>query len=212
MKSFFSFLAVALIVLLLSAVDASISIYDDKNQTVATVDDASAYFGPAIPDDGLLGYIALAKPIGACSPIERPPNVSFVDANKWIALVQRTPSATGNCSFDLKVYYAQQAGFAAVIVFNSESDNLIKMSSSGRFNIKIPSVFVGHSSGIDLATYYTYENRTYVIINNEENDFNYLMIPFIVVVSICFLIAIALFVSFFLLLLLLLLKLILLLT
>lgn len=121
--------------------------------------------------------------------------MSYVDAKQWIALVLRTPSATGNCSFDLKVYNAQKAGFAAVIVYNSESDNLIKMSSSGLYNIRIPSVFVGHSSGLELARYYTYENRTYVVINNEDNDFNYLMVPFIIVISICFFVAIVLFVS-----------------
>ena len=138
----------------------------------------------------------MAKPISACSPIEPPPaNVSYVDPKQWIALVLRTPSATGNCSFDLKVYYAQKAGFAAVIVYNSESDNLIKMSSSGLYNIRIPSVFVGHSSGLELARYYSYENRTYVIINNDDNDFNYLMVPFIIVISICFFVAIVLFVS-----------------
>ena len=123
-------------------------------------------------------------------------NVSYVDPEKWIALVQRTPSIYGNCSFDLKVYNAQEAGFKAVIIYNSESDNLIKMSSSGIYKINIPSVFVSHSSGIDITNYFTYLNKTYVIINDDDTDLNYLLIPFICVVTICFIIAMSLFVSF----------------
>jgi E3 ubiquitin-protein ligase RNF13 len=142
------------------------------------------------------GYITLANPIGACSKIEKPLNVSFVDPDKWIVLIQRTPTIFGNCSFDLKVYNAQQAGFKAVIIYNSESDNLIKMSSSGLYKIKIPSVFIGHSSGIDIASYFTYANKTYVIITDDDTDLNYLLLPFICVVTICFIIAISIFVCF----------------
>jgi hypothetical protein len=127
--------------------------------------------------------------------MESPPNISYIDPKKWIALVQRTPSIFGNCSFDLKVFNAQRAGFAAVIIFNSESDNLIKMSSSGLYNIKIPAVFVGHSNGIEISQSYTYENKTFAVLYNDDSDINYLLIPFISVVSICFMIAICIFVS-----------------
>lgn len=127
--------------------------------------------------------------------MERPPNVSYVDPKKWIALIMRTPSLFGNCSFDLKVYNAERAGFAAAIIFNSESDSLIKMSSSGAFSIHIPAVFIGHSSGVEIAQAYTYANHTYAVLFNDDSDINYLLIPFISVVSICFLIAVCIFVS-----------------
>lgn len=129
--------------------------------------------------------------------MQPPPNVSYVDPKKWIALIMRTPSLFGNCSFDLKVHNAQRAGFSAVIIYNSESDNLIKMSSSGSFSILIPAVFVGHSSGVEIGQYYTYANRTYAVIYNDDSDINYLLIPFISVVSICFLIAVCIFVRYF---------------
>ena len=126
--------------------------------------------------------------------MQSPPNVSYVQPDQWIAMVVRTPSISGNCSFDVKVHNAQQAGFKAVIVYNSESDAVITMSSSGKFTIKIPSVFIGYSSGIDIAQFYTYTNHTYVVISSDENDLSYLLIPFVCVVSICFLIAVSIFV------------------
>jgi hypothetical protein len=128
--------------------------------------------------------------------IESPPtNVPFVKSNEWIALIERTPDGSGNCSFELKVYHAQKAGFKAVIIYNSNSDSLIKMSSSGLFSIHIPSVFIGHSSGVDIENFYTYTNKTYVIIDSDGEDFKYLMIPFVIVVSTCFLIGLVIFVN-----------------
>ena len=107
---------------------------------MTTYDDLSAAFGSRVPDEGLKGYINVAKPLDGCTKIENPPNISYVNPKEWIALIKRTPSASGNCSFDVKVFNAQKAGYSAVIIYNSESDNLIKMSSSGAYNIKIPSV------------------------------------------------------------------------
>jgi E3 ubiquitin-protein ligase RNF13 len=164
---------------------------------VINFDSLSAGFGPSISDDGFEGYIAAAKPLSGCSKMEPPPNVTAPDfvARKWIALIQRTPGSYGNCSFDLKVFNAQKAGFSAVIIFNSESDNLIRMSPSGQYSIRIPSVFIGHSNGIEIMEDYTYLNKTYAVIYNDESDINFLLIPFVSVVSICFLIAICIFVS-----------------
>lgn len=142
------------------------------------------------------GYINPSNPLDGCSKIQAPPNVSFVDPSKWIALIQRTPSIFGNCSFDVKVHNAQQAGYAAVIIYNSESDNLIKMSSSGRYNIKIPSVFVGHSDGLELRENYNYKNGTFVSLTN-DSDLSYFLIPFVSVICICFLTAVCIFVSHF---------------
>lgn len=142
------------------------------------------------------GYINPTNPLDGCSKIQAPPNVSFVDPSKWIALIQRTPSIFGNCSFDVKVHNAQQAGYAAVIIYNSESDNLIKMSSSGRYSIKIPSVFVGHSDGLQLKEYYNYTNGTFVSLTN-DSDLSYFLIPFVSVICICFLTAVCIFVCHF---------------
>jgi hypothetical protein len=141
------------------------------------------------------GYIAVADPEDGCGKMARPPpNISYVDPSKWIALIKRSPSRFGNCSFDVKVLNAQNAGFSAVIIYNSESDNLIKMSSNGMIPIQIPSVFVGHSTGLEISKYFTYMNKTYALINNDDSDLNYLLIPFVSVVTICFLVAVCIFV------------------
>ena len=70
------------------------------------------------------------------------------------------------------------------------------MSSSGHFPISIPSVFIGHTNGLELLRHYTYEhNRTYVVLNNDDDpDLSYLLIPFVCVVSVCFLVAMCIFV------------------
>lgn len=172
----------------------SISIFDEKNSTLINIDDLTAAFGPRLPESGFIGFIKTAEPLHGCTAISRPPNVSFVEPKQWIALIMRTPTKYGNCSFDLKVYNAQNAGYSAVIIYNSESDSLIRMSSSSAFKIVIPSVFIGKSSGILIDSAYTYKNRTLVIITNDDADLSYLLIPFICVVSVCFIIAISIFV------------------
>lgn len=179
-------------------VTGSIKIINDQNITVEIIDSVSAAFGPPITDDGFEGYIVLSNPIGGCTKIEKPPtNISYVDPDQWIVLIKRTPSASGNCSFDLKVRNAQLAGYKAVIIYNSESDTLLKMSSSGQYDIRIPSVFISRSDGHAISAFYTYVNRTFAIINNDDDNLNYLLIPFISVVSVCFIIAVSIFLSKF---------------
>lgn len=182
------------IIILNDFVLGSISIFDEKNSTLINIDDLTAAFGPRLPDSGFIGFIKSAEPIHGCTPIIRPPNVSFVEPKQWIALIMRTPTKYGNCSFDLKVFNAQNAGYSAVIIYNSESDSLIRMSSSGAYKIFIPSVFIGRSSGILIDSAYTYKNKTLVIITNDDADLSYLLIPFICVVSVCFIIAISIFI------------------
>ena len=105
--------------------------------------------------------MVLANPRNACTPIQSPPSNESFPNYKWIALIQRTPpnsNTNSNCSFDVKVFNAQNAGFSAVVVYNVDSNNLVRMSSSGIIDIKIPSVFIGSSDGFTLERYYTYEN------------------------------------------------------
>lgn len=138
----------------------------------------------------------MAKPLMGCTKLEPPPNVTLPGARSWIALIQRTPSRSiNNCTFDLKVYNAQRAGYSAAIIFDYDSDILIRMSSNNVYNVRIPSVFIGHSKGVEISQKYTYENKTYAILYSDDADINYLLIPFVSVVSICFLIAICVFVS-----------------
>lgn len=192
-KLFFKLICSFYIYAINQFVSATITVFDEKNITLNSYDDLASGFGPNLPDEGFQGYIAIAKPLDGCTRIERPPNVSYVNPHSWIALIQRTPGSRSNCTFDLKVYNAQQAGYSVVIIYNVESDTLIKMSSSGLYSIKIPSVFVGQTTANEIKAFFTYQNKTYVRINNDDADFNYLLIPFVCVVSVCFLVAIFIF-------------------
>lgn len=109
---------------------------------------------------------------------------------KWILLVPRY-----NCSFEQKVRLAQNAGYDAVIVYNIDSEELIPMSAENATGIYIPSVFVGETSGLALKNFATPE---YYIVITGESPFNiqtHLLIPFAIVVGICFMVMIVFMVS-----------------
>jgi hypothetical protein len=68
-----------------------------------------------------------------------------VPAGSGIALIQR-----GACRFDDKATNAINAGYSGMVVFNDEArgDALVSMSGDSR---DIPGVFVGHSTGLNIA-------------------------------------------------------------
>ncbi|CAH2272460.1 E3 ubiquitin- ligase RNF167 [Pelobates cultripes] len=180
----------------------------DRNSSLPQIfDDLPAMFGFSLPLDGLRGYLVGAEPANACTPIQPPP----VMDNKTIffALIQRF-----DCNFDIKVLHAQQAGFQAAIVHNVNSEKLLNMMwNDGGFsvvdvirrnkriltsaicvpaspaqkirkNVKIPSVFVGESSGKELLSHYSYYDNAIVFMVPEYNfSLGYYLIPFIVVVA-----------------------------
>lgn len=63
-----------------------------------------------------------ANPPTACQKIQPPPNITDYNGN-WIVLARRY-----NCSFEIKVRMAQEAGFDAVIVHNVDSNELGKLN------------------------------------------------------------------------------------
>lgn len=194
MTEYINYLAIINFILILNfgLCRSDVTVYDNNNNTVTTYESYSAGFGPNFPDDGFEGYINLANPSTGCSKIDPPPNISYVDPSKWIALIQRTPTIFGNCSFDVKVFNAQLAGYSAVIIYNSDGDGLIKMSSNNYYKIKIPSAFIGHTNGIEIKNNFTYDRLYYVNISG-DSDFSYFLIPFVSVVCVCFLTAVCIF-------------------
>lgn len=110
-----------------------------------------ADFGEFI-SDGAVGpapYLPVHHVSGsslACDPL---PEGSL---NGQIVLIER-----GICHFSLKVYYAQQAGAVAAIVYNSAEggEELISMGGGDRSDeVTIPSVFVKHSMGAGMIDWY----------------------------------------------------------
>lgn len=61
-----------------------------------------------------------ANPANACQKIQGPPNNTDYNGN-WIVLIRRY-----NCSFEIKIRMAQEAGYDAVIVHNVNSNELGK--------------------------------------------------------------------------------------
>ncbi|KAG8227711.1 hypothetical protein J437_LFUL007993 [Ladona fulva] len=150
------------------------------------------------PTMGLLSY---SHPAEACSPIDKPPSKSYT--GKWIVLIRRC-----NCTFEDKVRNAEKAGYAAAIIHNVNSSdleesleiisdtefimggNIEPMSANGPTNITIPSVFVGQDTGIIIRERFQWNDGYYIVINDNIpfNINTHLLMPFVIVIGICFLI------------------------
>lgn len=124
----------------------------------------------AIPDDG-------------CEVIEGPP--TRPKNMTWIAVVARY----GGCTFEDKVRNAMMANYSAVIVYNVDSNKVIQMG--GGDDTLIPSVFIGYTSGRDILQHFTYDVKPEVriiVTDDEPFDINAYLLPFAIVVGICFII------------------------
>jgi len=155
-------------------------------------EDLPARFGDALPEDGLVGYLVQANPIHACTPIA-PPNKTITPpiGIHWIAIIRRSQNGHGNeCTFQEKVRTAMQANYSAAIIYNYKNDELIPMG--GEDDNLIPSVFIGYSDGYKILEHYTFSKGggEYVvrITDNAPFDINAYLLPFAIVVGICFII------------------------
>jgi len=161
-------------------------------------EDLPARFGDALPEDGLVGYLVQAKPIHACTPITPPNNtITPPPGIHWIAIIRDNPdrwrsqNGQGNeCTFEDKVRAAMKANYSAAIIYNYKNDELIPMG--GDSDDLIPSVFIGYSDGYKILEHYTFSKGEgeYVvrITDNAPFDINAYLLPFAIVVGICFII------------------------
>lgn len=139
-----------------------------------------------MPYGDLRGMVVYAEPSHACTLIKPPPRNEENRTGKWVVLVSRQ-----NCSFEYKVRMAQAVGYDAVIVHNVNSDDLEIMEAKNASFINIPAVFVSETTGVILRQ--VYSNPDYFIIINREEPINInlnLLLPFAVVVGICFIVMI----------------------
>lgn len=155
-------------------------------------EDQPARFGDALPLDGLVGVVVGAVPRDGCTLLAPPPNDVLLPTNVyWIAMIQRSIPGSGNqseCTFQEKVENAQASKYSGVIIYNYKDDELIPMG--GDAEILIPSVFLGKSDGEKILSHFSYPNLEFVVrlTENAPFDINAYLLPFAIVVGICFVI------------------------
>uniref|UniRef100_A0A1B0CA45 RING-type E3 ubiquitin transferase n=2 Tax=Lutzomyia longipalpis TaxID=7200 RepID=A0A1B0CA45_LUTLO len=158
------------------------------NQIVAQFHDMPAHFGPSFSSPGLRAVAINATPTNGCQPLSKPPKLQN-DSHpiKYVALIARY-----NCSFEDKIKNAQKGNYDAVIVYNLGSDDLEQMSVKDPDEIFIPSMFVGENTGKIILYNYLNEDG-YLLVLNDDLPFNintHLILPFSIVVGLCFVIMI----------------------
>merc|ERR1719376_928735 len=104
---------------------------------------------------------------------------------------RRSQNGQGDeCTFQEKVKTAMEANYSAAIIYNYKNDELIPMG--GDDDNLIPSVFIGYSDGYKILEHYTFSKGAgeYVvrITDNAPFDINAYLLPFAIVVGICFII------------------------
>lgn len=175
--------------LLTKSAKADILVYQ-QDQLLEEFRDFPATFGGDIPESGIKVRIVRAFPLDGCSEMVGPPeNVTSMAAPgvpaRFAVIIARY-----NCSFEDKVRNAQRAGYVAVIVHNVGSNDLERMSANHAEDIIIPSVFIGESNGMYIIESFLYP-LTYELIITDDIPFNInnnLIIPFAIVVGLCFII------------------------
>lgn len=169
---------------LLQIVVADILVYQ-QDQLLEEFRDFPATFGSEIPESGLKVRAVRANPTDGCTELDPPPE--NVTLSRFAVIIARY-----NCSFEDKIRNAQKAGYAAVIVHNVGSNDLERMSANHAEDILIPSVFIGESNGIYIIESFLYP-LPYALIITDDIPFNInnnLIIPFAIVVGLCFIIMI----------------------
>ncbi|XP_053671084.1 E3 ubiquitin-protein ligase RNF13 [Anopheles nili] len=164
--------------------EADILVYQMLNdQIVEEFRDLPATFGGEIPDSGLKVLADRADPPDGCTEMRLAPAPN--GTSKFAVVIARY-----NCSFEVKVRNAQQAGYSMVIVHNVGSNDLEHMSANHPQDLLIPSVFVGEMAGRSIIEAYLYD-RGYALVITDDIPFNIsnnLIIPFAIVVGLCFII------------------------
>jgi len=189
-------LAISLLLLIIDYTLCDVVVETKKNfRPFRIYEDLPARFGDALPEEGLVGYLIQAEPIHACSKIKPPPSLDpepGIPPLHWITIIRRSEPANNGeeCTFQDKVRQAMMANYSAAIIYNYKNDELIPMG--GDSDDLIPSVFIGFSDGHKILEHYTYYtgHHDYVvrITDNAPFDINAYLLPFAIVVGICFLI------------------------
>ncbi|KAJ6841335.1 receptor homology region, transmembrane domain- and RING domain-containing protein 1-like isoform X1 [Iris pallida] len=132
------------------------------NNVSLSFEDVEASFAPAIKGSGEHGFLYLAEPLDACTPLQ---NKVIEGSDSLYVLIVR-----GGCKFDEKVRRAQKAGFKAAIVYNNEDSGALIAMAGTPGGIRIPAVFVSKASGGTLTKYAGHSDTELWIIPSFENS------------------------------------------
>lgn len=130
----------------------------------------------------------MASDVYGCATLKPPPIDREAPAN-FVVLMARN-----NCTFFEKVINAEKAGYAAAIVYNIDSDDLVEMSgdSGSTEDATIPAMFLGYYSAMEIKNLYVYDAvmKNYMVVLNRNLPFNintHLLWPFVAIVVLTFL-------------------------
>lgn len=142
--------------------------------------DVQADFGRSIPSEGLYGCLAFANPLNACTPVEPAPRIKLT--NYFLLVEEAYPRS--NCRYTKQVFNAQRAKYDAVIMYRHDfKKRLIVMEGEGP---TIPSVYVQREAGLHLKDYLYDTGSTIKITADPQLPLQLYLIPFAVVVGVCF--------------------------
>ncbi|XP_066921001.1 E3 ubiquitin-protein ligase RNF13-like [Clytia hemisphaerica] len=177
------YVAILFNLLLSYYVDGKVLIFNNVSSLTGMYRDAQADFGREIPQTGIVGLLDLAKPLNACTPLKNSfPYRQYVYGNIFLLAEESTSQTT--CSYEQQAQNAQNAGYAAIIVYRRNGyEDLVTMDGEGP---AIVSVMVTRDAGNSLKQS-LYPTRSRIKITAEiELPFQLYLIPFVVVISICF--------------------------
>lgn len=163
-----------------------IAVLNSENRSVELIPDYKITYTPSIPDEGIFGYLTLAFPPDACSPI-RPPPKDIASVN-WFVLAYRSEPLRSGCSNPQKIQHAANAGYKAIILyqepfgFHKASISYLPLEHS---NLSIPAVLVSQEDGTMLRENYLYKNGYKIFITlSIPMDVWYYLTPFAVVIAV----------------------------
>ncbi|XP_020601502.1 E3 ubiquitin-protein ligase RNF13-like [Orbicella faveolata] len=147
-----------------------------------------ASFGTLIPTPYLMGVVVLANPREACKPVK--PLSSYNQSGysgNWFLLID-----VGDCDFDKKGAYATEGGFNAAIIRSLKSDSIEPIGGgSDDRKVDVPVVYIGETTGQELEKNdFSNQPSKRILLTPQEFpqiwDYEFYMIPFAIIVGICF--------------------------
>ncbi|MCO5576922.1 hypothetical protein L7F22_030743 [Adiantum nelumboides] len=117
---------------------------------------------PHVKGSGVSGVITFGTPFDACSSFDAAASAQL-DSSLFLLTMR------GNCSFEAKVRYAQDANFSAVIIYNNESGSSLLTMSGSSEGISIHAVFVTRETGEALFKYADDSSSKVWIVPSYEN-------------------------------------------